>query len=62
MRDLRRDVAGTAQYYSSCARENMAQAVERGSEIAGAPGAAEQENLTRQRPESLERSGRTVNL
>ncbi len=53
-------VARTGYHHSACAGENAGQAVERGSEVAGAPGTAEQKDLTGQHPESLQRPGRTV--
>lgn len=55
-----RGVARTAHHCPPCAWQDAAQAVDRGSEVPGAPGAAEQEDLTGERRESLQRSGGTV--
>lgn len=53
-------VPGTVQHYSSRVWQDPAEPVERGGEVAGTPGAAEQEDLAGEPPESLQRSGRAV--
>ena len=57
---VRGGVPGAVQHHSPGVRQDPAEAVERGGEVACTPGPAKQQGLARQRREPLKRPGRAV--